>query len=246
MLQLLLVLLMLASTVDAQETEESQEQREALAALPPIPEALGPAPLAPNIEAQNLLPAAPAAEPAGLPVKPEAKLEPGVLSPKEKAMHALRNTIGLPGLGKRVFAAAVDHWQDEPQEWGQGWDALGRRAAYGYSRLAIRNGIRVGLDLAFKTDPRYDRCNCDGFLPRAGHAVRRVFIARKDNGGEMLNIPRIASAYGTAAITQQYWPDRYNTTGNKLGEGTSSLAIRTGTNMLREFWPDIRRAIFRK
>jgi hypothetical protein len=112
-------------------------------------------------------------------------------------------------------------------------------------RLAVRNAIQLGADVAFKTDPRYDRCDCNGVKLRSVHAMKRVFIARKDGGGEMISVSRLAGAYVTPMITDQWYPDRLNTWDHKLKSGTAFLAWRVANNLVKEFWPEIRRK-FRK
>jgi hypothetical protein len=38
-----------------------------------------------------------------------------------------------------------------------------------------------------------------------------------------------------------WYPDRYTATGDGVRLGTHSLVIGTGANIIREFWPEIRR-----
>ena len=105
----------------------------------------------------------------------------------------------------------------------------------------VRNAVQLSTDVAFKLEPRYDRCDCVGFGARTRHAWRRVIIARRDNGGEMLNVSRFAGAYIPPMITDQWYPDRLNTWEHKLEAGSLFLALRGVNNMIKEFWPDIKR-----
>lgn len=82
-----------------------------------------------------------------------------------------------------------------------------------YGRRASANAISLGLSVAMKTDPRYDRCDCKGFTPRLGHSIRRTFWARKDNGGAIVNVPVLAGFVGAAAISNHWNPGRIRTTG---------------------------------
>ncbi len=139
--------------------------------------------------------------------------------------------------------AGLSQWRNAPEEWGQGWDAYGQRLGYRYVRLASRNGIILGFDLAMKTDQRYERCDCFGFWPRTGHAFKRVFVARTDSGGETVNMARLAGAYAGLAISYQVLPERHQTSGRILNHGSQYLAWRVVGNMVREFWPEIHRII---
>jgi hypothetical protein len=139
--------------------------------------------------------------------------------------------------------ATINQLQDHPLEWDQDLAGFGQRFASRYARLAIRNAIQLSADIAFKTDPRYDRCTCSGFRARSGHALKRVLVARTDYGGDMISIRNLAGAYITPMITDQWYPPRLNTWGHKLESGTWFLGWRGATNMLREFWPEISRTL---
>jgi hypothetical protein len=167
------------------------------------------------------------------------------LSAEEKARLAFKNTFGTRALANRALLAGLNQWMDHPEEWESGTRGYGKRFASRMGRLAVRNAVQLSTDLAFKTDPRYDRCDCAGFLPRAGHAWRRVLLARRDSGGEMIGVSRLAGAYVTPMITDQWYPARLNTWSHKLESGTWFLGWRGVNNMLKEFWPDIKRTFRR-
>lgn len=173
-----------------------------------------------------------------LPEPTAGKIDP--LTSKEKALITLRSTFGPRGLINRGIIAGYDHLRDYPEEWPQGMEGWSMRYGSRMGRLAIRNSLQLGVDVAMKTDPRYDRCACSGFGARTAHAWRRVLVARKDHGGETIGLSRLVGAYVSPAITDQWYPDRLNTTSHKLQSGTWFLGWRGATNMLREFWPDIK------
>jgi hypothetical protein len=182
-------------------------------------------------------------EPQSLPPKPNLTLPDGALTPGEKVDLTIRKLYSPQTFANRLLRAGMHHWQDYPEEWGQGWDAFGRRFASRYSKMALREGIQLGTDIIAKTDPRYDRCACSGFLPRVGHAWKRVVVARKDYGGETLNWANFTGAYVTQVISDQWYPDRLNNPGHHLKGGTMYLTWQGTTNMVREFWPEIKRAV---
>jgi hypothetical protein len=168
-------------------------------------------------------------------------LEP--LTPKQKAARALKNTIGARAIGNRMLLAGINQWSDHPHEWEQGMEGYGKRFASRFGRLAVRRALELSTDIIFKIDSRYDRCLCEGFLARSGHAWRRVFVARKDNGTEMINATQLTAAYVTPIITDQWYPSRLNTWEHKLSSGSQYLMWRGLTNTIREFWPEISRKI---
>ncbi len=174
-------------------------------------------------------------------------LEPGTLptplTTEEKAQRALRNTFGVRGLLTRAITAGFDQYGPHPEEWPQGLEGYGMRYGSRMGRLATRNALMFGTDVAFGLDQRYIRCDCTGVRPRIGYAVRRLFVARKDAGGEFLNVSQMAGAFVTPMISNQWYPDRLNTPTRHVRAGSTYLGWQAGGNVVREFWPEIRRLI---
>jgi hypothetical protein len=184
-----------------------------------------------------------------LPLGSPRAIQPGTidpLTPGEKARLALKDTFGIRALANRALLAGLNHWMNHPEEWGGNMDAYGKRFASRWGRMTVRNAIELGSDLAFKTDPRYDRCDCIGFGARTGHAWKRVFVARRDDGSDFINVSRLAGAYMTPILTDQWYPARLNTWSHKLQSGTEFLGWRGVNNMVKEFWPEIKRKVLRR
>jgi hypothetical protein len=59
-----------------------------------------------------------------------------------------------------------------------------------------------------------------------------------------VNLARLAGAYGTPPIAYSAMlPDRYLTPGRVLNSGSQYLGWRVLGNAIREYWPEIHRAI---
>ncbi len=106
--------------------------------------------------------------------------------------------------------------------------------------------LAFGLDSTLHQDPRYYRSLRTGFLPRAGHALRGTLLTRTDAGGETVSTWRIGSAYGTAFLSNLWYPDRLNTAGQGFTQGSIRLGFDLVSNLGAEFWPDIKRKVFRR
>jgi len=76
-------------------------------------------------------------------------------------------------------------------------------------------------------------------------AARYTFTSGTDDGKFMPAYSRIIAAYGAAYISRTWFPPQYHTFGSGLKAGTTSLGIDVGMNLLREFWPDVKKRLRR-
>lgn len=189
-------------------------------------------------------------QPAPVGGNPLAVIPPGNASPPlslgQKLSIIPRRVFSPQAFGSRLFLAGIQHWRDDPTEWGQGMAGFGPRLASNYGYLIVRNSFQAAADVAFRTDPRYDQCTCRGFWNRTAHAWRRIILARRDSGGEILNFSQLAGGLAASYVAASWLPDRLNTTSENLRRTAIYYAGRGGGNMLREFYPEIRRLIRRK
>ena len=148
-------------------------------------------------------------------------------------------------LGIAAYAGALQEI-NTPTEWGQGAGAYGKRFASTLAWAGIHSTIAFGLDSTLHQDPRYFRSQETGFWRRTGHALRGTLLTRTDSGGETISTWRIGSAYGAAFLSNEWYPDRLNTVGWGLIEGTETLGFGFVSNLGSEFWPDIKRKVLRR
>jgi hypothetical protein len=146
------------------------------------------------------------------------------------------------------FAAYAGFLQEinAPEEWGQGGAAYGKRLASTAGWSGIHSVLAFGLDSTLHQDPRYYRSGGTGFWRRTGHALRGTILTRTDAGGETLSTWRIGSAYGAAFLSNMWYPDRLNTVRLGLVQGSAELGFNLASNLGAEFWPDLKRKIFRR
>lgn len=165
------------------------------------------------------------------------------LTPREKASVAFKNIFYPRALAGMVLLSGFDQLRTQPEEWGGGAEGYGLRLGSRVGQRAVRNAIQLAGDVAFRTENRYDFCACTRFMPRLGHAWKRVIVAHKDDGGDTVAFARITSSIATPWVTHNWFPDRLNTTGRKFSSGSANLALRGVSNMVSEFWPDISRTL---
>ncbi len=161
------------------------------------------------------------------------------LSAKEKLeLRILR--VASPTTQFSVFAgAAIDQWQDEPHEWGQGWAAYGKRVASAEGVDLSYNAIGATSDLIFRLDPRYRRMPNAPMTTRIWNAIAQEFVAYKDSGGRMINVSTLSGSYGSAFISNTWEPASENKISDAFVRGSWSIATKTGGNVVREFLPDV-------
>ena len=135
---------------------------------------------------------------------------------------------------------------NSPEEWGQGGGAYGKRVASTAGWAGIHCVLATGLDSALHQDPRYYPSRSKGFARRVGHAFRGTILTRTDAGGETFSTWRVGSAYGSAFLSNMWYPDRLNTARLGFIQGSIGLGFDLAGNLGSEFWPDIKRKVFRR
>jgi hypothetical protein len=147
-------------------------------------------------------------------------------------------TLAAPALG-----AAIDQWQDEPTEWGQGMAGYARRFGSGLGRNLANKTIIFGVAALDGEDPRYFRSDSPGIASRSGHAIISAFISYREDGSRAPAYAHFAGAYGSSFLANSWYPHSKATTEQALVRGTTKLGMNAAMNVLREFWPDLRRRL---
>jgi hypothetical protein len=148
-------------------------------------------------------------------------------------------------LGLAAYAAILQEAR-APLEWKQGGAAYGKRVASMVAWSGIHGALAFGLDSTLHQDPRYFRSTGTGFWRRSGHALRGTILTRTDSGGETLSTWRLGADYGSAVLSNMWYPDRLNTARLGFIQGSATLGFDLIGNMGKEFWPDIKRKVLRR
>lgn len=93
------------------------------------------------------------------------------------------------------------------------------------------------------TDPRYVRCRCKGFARRSRQAILSEFVEQRFDGSLAPPFARLTGLATSVTVTSI--GERSTASG---AAGRMALLVNTdiGFNMLQEFWPEIRRTLFRR
>jgi hypothetical protein len=167
------------------------------------------------------------------------------LSISQKYLYSVNKVLGPGHLFAMSLAAGLDQAFDRPSTWGGGSDAYGVRIASQLGRSLVRESIAFGVRAADHEDPRYFVLGHGGAFKRTRYAVAQTFVVRNDSGGRMPAYSRFVADYGMPFIAEQWRPTRFRTTGRELRAGTTALGFGATCNIIREFWPDVKRKVLK-
>ena len=94
-------------------------------------------------------------------------------------------------------------------------------------------------------DPRYYTMGKGGFFRRSGYAISRAFVTKTDAGGNEFNWSEVAGNALEAGLSNAYYPPQERALGSTAGNFGTQMESAVLNHVFQEFWPDIRRKIFR-
>jgi hypothetical protein len=144
-----------------------------------------------------------------------------------------------------MFAAQSQASRSEPS-FGQGAAGYARYLGTAGADLVIGNFLTEGvLPSVLHEDPRYFRKGSGSKWSRLGYAMGQIFVTHNDQGHTTLNLSELGGNAGAVAISMAYYPSQRHAedAANRFG---LQLGIDMGNNVLKEFWPEIRRMLSHK
>lgn len=169
------------------------------------------------------------------------------LTVRQKFNLATKDTTDPFTIVLAAFYAGIAQWQDDFPTWGQGGAAYGKRFGAAYGDQVVGNYLTEAiLPSLFHEDPRYFRKGIGLKRRRIGYALSRVLITRTDGGTNRFNYSEIVGNGLAAGISNLYYP----ATERSVSETGEKFAVQmvsdSAFNILLEFWPDMKHAIFKK
>jgi hypothetical protein len=159
-------------------------------------------------------------------------------------------TAGVLDWGAYPFNAilsGIAQAKNDPKEWGQGWDAYGRRYGASFADNSIGTYMTTAIfPSLLREDPRYYQLGKGRFAHRAYHAINRLFITRTDSGETRFNFSESLGNASAAAISNIYHVPEDRTASRNAATFAFLILYDGLDNELKEFWPDIRRKVFHK
>jgi hypothetical protein len=137
--------------------------------------------------------------------------------------------------------AGIDQALDKPKEWDSSSRGFGARLGNVYAKHVIRQTIQFGASAALHEDDRYLASGQTGLWSRTKYAVASTFLARRDNGDRCFALARMSGAAGSAFISRAWQPDSTSGMGSAASSFGFSIAGDVGVNVIKEFWPDMKK-----
>jgi hypothetical protein len=182
----------------------------------------------------------------GLAVAPGARYHP--LTGAERWKLYLRMTYASAGPYFSPFfnALLLDQDNGTPRQWGGGFPGFGRRLASRAGNAALQGTFQAPLAAVLHEDVRYIPTTHRSFHRRALHAILYSFLTYNDKGHPTLNVANLTAFYASTAVTTAWLPGIQNPARYTFANASEQIALSFPLNVVQEFWPEIRRYIFRR
>lgn len=164
------------------------------------------------------------------------------LTSGEKFNVFLKHTTSPYTFAGAAVNAALDKMDNDNMEYARGFPGYWQH--YGIELANEETDVffeRFLIPVVLRQDPRYFRSPELPFFKRAGYALSRVVITRNDSGHQTFNASYVLGSAASQALSDIYVPGHRQGLRPIADRLTLNLAIDSGFNLIREFWPDLRR-----
>jgi hypothetical protein len=97
-----------------------------------------------------------------------------------------------------------------------------------------------------RQDPRYFRKYTGTTSDRTAYSITRVFVTRTDSGRSAPNVSFWLAAATSAALSNTYYPHGDRSPGDAAWRFGLAFGSQASFNLAKEFWPDIKKMLFKK
>lgn len=163
-----------------------------------------------------------------------------------KLTIAFKDSFDWPVYPTAALFASLYQLEDQNPSFGQGMKGYSRRFATAYADQLSGNMLTEGfVPILTREDPRYFRLGEGTKKGRAWYALTRIFVTKTDSGHSSFNVAEWGGNAAAVALSNAYYPDTRN-----VNDNVQKLLIQCATdafsNVLKEFWPDVKRKFFSK
>ena len=168
------------------------------------------------------------------------------LTVKQKFYIGYKDSTDYPNFILGGGLAGIAQLADQHTAFHQGLEGYAKRYGASTSDQIIGNFMTESiLPSLFHQDPRYFRKGVGTKKSRLGYAATRIFVAKNDSGQWNFNYSEVVGNAVTAGIANAYYPGERHLSDN-LQRLYSQLATDAFSQVLKEFWPDVKRKFWHK
>ena len=168
------------------------------------------------------------------------------LTARQKLSIAAHDTFDWPTFFVTGAFAGIYQAENQNPAFGQGMTGYAKRYSTTLADQMIGNMMTEGfLPVLLHDDPRFFRSGTGTTGARVKSALRQIIMTRADSGGWRFNAPEWLGNGATVGISSLYY-----TSSRGFSSDMERFGMQIGTdalsNVLKEFWPDIKQRYFQK
>ena len=142
--------------------------------------------------------------------------------------------------------AGMYELQNEEPSFGQGVKGYFKRYGTSFVDQSLGNMLTEGVfPSLLHEDPRYFRQGTGGAWHRVGYALTRILVTRTDAGTKRFNFSEFIGNSIVVGVSNSYYPDD-RTVGDNLQKLGMQLSTDAISNVMKEFWPDVKRRFLQR
>ncbi|HKM81220.1 MAG TPA: hypothetical protein VJY15_09705 [Candidatus Acidoferrum sp.] len=181
------------------------------------------------------------------PLKPqtlEAPYHP--ITPRQSLRWFITNTTGPAYLAGGIFFAATGTAVDRPKDYGPHWGGFVDRYGMRKTVVVTGNAIEASAGHILREDPRYFGVPGRPVKTRVVNVARLTFAARHDDGSFGPAYARTIAVFASNFLSNAWRAHSEANAQGALLRASGGFAGRMAANAFEEFWPDIKRLVFRE
>jgi hypothetical protein len=140
----------------------------------------------------------------------------------------------------QIFGTALlDHIGHAPTQWGVGFHGYTHRLENRFFSAMIDGSVHYSLAALLRHDTRYLPSHDRNAGRRMGHALKRTLFTYDQSGARVFDVSAFAGIYAGTMLPMYWHPHGYSALHQGIQEGNFGVMFQAGTNLIKEFRPDI-------
>jgi len=168
------------------------------------------------------------------------------LTGKQRVKWAAAETFGPESWLVGIWTAGIGTARDKPVEYGPHWEGFSKRYGIRFSGIAASNTIEAGLGALWGEDPRYVRSQNLPFKKRVANVFLYSFAGRNRDGKLMPAYARYIAIPANNFLSNTWRVSSEADTSSALTRTGYGVLAEVAGNAWNEFWPDVKRKVFKK